>query len=246
MEADFGALKREIIVVDNNSDDSVGEILAWQFPEVVFIQNARNSGMGGGNNVGIRRAQGKYVIIMNPDTIAFSDTFTKLFEYMEAHPEAGIVGPRQFNPDQSVQDSRYRWHTLATPFVRRTFVGRSNSGRRAVERFMLHDISKDKTIEPDWLLGSCLCIRKKALDQVGGFDERFFLYFEDTDLCRRFWTAGWCVVYYPEARIIHNHNRESARQSWYTFFLSKASRRHIRSWFSYLWKWFGKKAPHQL
>jgi len=234
-EASFGDLSYEIIVVDNNSDDTIGQILAWQHPSVVFIKSQKNLGMGGGNNLGIRRAQGRYIVVMNPDTLAFPDTFSALYQFMEANPDIGMAGPKQFNPDRSVQDSCYRWHSFLTPIFRRTFLG--ELAESEINRFLMRDYDKQKPRDVDWLLGSCLFIRAKALRDVGGFDEHFFLYFEDTDLCRRFWQKKWRVVYNPQASIIHNHNRESARQPWYTFFMNVASRHHFKSWWRYLAKW---------
>jgi N-acetylglucosaminyl-diphospho-decaprenol L-rhamnosyltransferase len=238
-EADWSGLSHEIIVVDNNSHDYLGDILAWQYPDVQFIQAGANLGMGGGNNLGLARAKGKYVVIMNPDTIALPSAFKQLYEYMEVNPKVGIVGPKQFNPDKSVQDSCYRWHSLLTPLYRRTFLG-AWFGQKDLARFLMSDFAKDTVREADWLLGSFLFIRAAALRQVGVFDKRFFLYFEDTDLCRRFWQKGWPVVYNPEAQIIHNHSRASARTPWYKFFTSRATRTHVMSWFKYLLKWHFK------
>lgn len=242
-EADFGGLSHEVIVVDNNSGDQLEEILHWQHPKVIFVHSPLNRGMGGGNNLGLRRARGKYLVVMNPDTLAFKDTFLKLHDFMEKNPGVGMAGPRQYNPDKSVQDSAYRWHSLMTPAYRRTFLGRLPFGKKAVASFLMKDQHKEAARDVDWLLGSCLFIRASALKETGDFDERFFLYFEDTDLCRRFWNKKWRVVYYPPARIIHNHNRASAHHPWYYFFLHAASRHHIRSWLAYLWKWRGKAEP---
>jgi len=235
--ADFGDLKHEIIVVDNHSEDNIAQILSWQHPDVLCIQNKRNTGMGAGNNAGLKRARGHYVLIMNPDTLAFPDTFTKLHEFMEENPTVGVAGPKQFNPDKTIQDSAYRWHNLITPLLRRTFLGRFGFAKRKIKHFLLRDYDREKPRDVDWLLGSCLFIRAKALADVGLFDQRFFLYFEDTDLCRRFWEKHWRVVYFPEAHIIHNHDRASARQPWYKFFLHPASRHHLRSWWRYILKW---------
>lgn len=237
LEADFGGLKYEIIVVDNNSQDAIGEILAWQYPEVKFIQNKKNSGMGAGNNTGLREARGDYIVVMNPDTLAFKDTFAKLFDYMEANKEAGVVGPQQLNPDKTIQDSCYRWHKLFTPIYRRTPLEKLKFAQKDLGRFLMRDFDHKSEREVDWLLGSFLFIRRKALDEVGLFDERFFLYFEDTDLCWRFWQRGWKVIYYPKAQIIHNHSRASAQAPWYKFFWNRAAREHVVSWIKYLVKW---------
>jgi GT2 family glycosyltransferase len=235
-EADWTGLSYEIIVVDNNSFDHVGDILAWQYPEVKFIQAKANIGMGAGNNLGFAKARGRYLVVMNPDTIAMSDTFRILYDYAEANPRAGIVGPKQFNPDKTVQTSCYRWHGILTPIWRRTFLG-VRFGIKDMRRFSMSDFDRQTRREVDWLLGSFLFIRAGALKQVGGFDERFWLYFEDTDLCRRFHAKNWQVIFNPEASIIHNHGRESARTPWYKFFTSSTTRTHVASWIKYLLKW---------
>jgi len=280
-----GVIKYEIIVVDNNSGDSIGEILNWQYPEVKFIQNERNIGMGAGNNVGIKRAKGKYVVIANPDILVSRNALRKMYDFMEENKDVGVAGPRQFNPDRTVQDSCYRWHGLFTPVYRRTPLGKFKFAKKDLDRFLMKDVDlsmsnirediNDKNpsnpslikggvisnppsplaprlprcgggrgggyqggaMEVDWLLGSFLFCRAEALRQVGMFDERFFLYFEDTDLCRRFWQKNWKVVYFPEAEVIHNHTRSSAQEPWYKFLVSAPARSHIASWIKYLKKW---------
>lgn len=236
-EADFGNFKYEIIVVDNNSNDQIGAILSWQYPDIIFIQSASNLGMGGGNNLGIKKARGKYVVIMNPDTLVFKDTFMKLYSYMEKNSNVGVAGPKQFYPDKSVQDSCFRWHGLFTPLYRRTPLDIFKFAQKDLDRFLMRDYNKDKIVKVDWLLGSFLFCRTEALAITGNFDERYFMYFEDTDLCRRFWEKGWKVIYNPEAEIIHNHIRQSAREPWYRFFTSRTSRTHIISWIKYICKW---------
>jgi len=243
-EADFGNLKYEIIVVDNNSDDGIGEILSWQYPDIKFIQNKSNLGMGAGNNVGIKAAQGKYMVIMNPDTIAFADTFLKLYNFFEASPEVGLAGPKQFYPDRTVQDSCYRWYNLLTPVYRRTPLGKFKFAEKDVDRFLMKDFDHREKREVDWLLGSFLFCRRACLDQIGLFDERFFMYFEDTDLCCRASSQGWKVVYFPESQIIHNHKRESAETPWYKFLWNRPIRAHVISWLKYLRKWGSREMPN--
>jgi GT2 family glycosyltransferase len=244
LEADFDMAGKkliyEVIVVDNNSDDKLGDILAWQYPQVVFIQNKENLGMGAGNNVGIKKAKGDYVAVMNPDTIAFKDTFQKLYNYMESEKKAGVIGPRQLNPDKSIQNSCYRWPKIFTPIYRRTPLGNLNFAKNDLKRYLMEDFDHKSTQSVDWLLGSFLFIRASAINDVGLFDERYFMYFEDTDYCKRFWEKGWRVVYCASAEIIHNHNRHSAQSEWYNFFTNSLTRRHISSWFKYFIKWRGK------
>lgn len=240
-EADWGflggKLRYEIFVVDNNSGDNIGEILEWQYPDVIFIQNSENIGMGGGNNVGMKKARGEYIVVMNPDTIAIKDVFARLFEYMEANPEVGIVGPQLLAPDKSIQASCHRWYRPMTFFYRRTFLKRFKFAQKDLDRFLMKDFDHKREFKVDWLQGSFLFCRKSALDETGYFDERFFMYLEDTDLCRRMWEKKWRVVYYPKVQVIHNHTRASFQIAWYAFFLNKMARIHFVSWIRYMLKW---------
>lgn len=240
-EADFKIGERklnyEVIVVDNNSDDKIGDFLAWQYPKVVFIQNDANVGMGAGNNVGIRRATGKYIVVMNPDTISYPDTFRGLFEYMEENKKVGVCGPKQLNPDKTVQNSCYRWPSLMIPIYRRTPLGKFRFAQKYLDRYLMKDFDHKSIREVDWLLGSFLFLRSEALDKVGIFDERYFMYFEDTDFCKRFHEHDYLVIYNPELKIIHNHTRHSAKVKWFAFFSNTSTRQHIVSWLKYLLKW---------
>jgi len=229
-------LDYEIIVVDNYSGDLKGDDLK-QFGDIKFIMNGQNIGLGAANNKGARLAQGKYIVIMNPDTLANKDVFIKLFDYMENHPKAGVAGPKQFNLDNTVQDSCFRWPGPLTPLYRRTPLGKTGFGKKDLDRFLYKDYNKSSLREVDWLLGSFLFCRASALRQIGAYDEKFFLYFEDTDLCKRFWRDGWKVIYNPETAITHNHVRQSAHVAWYKFFTSLTAWHHIISWFKYLKKW---------
>ena len=235
-QSDWSGLAYEIIVVDNYSGDLSDNDLK-QFGEIKFIMNGRNIGLGAANNKGIKQAQGKYIVIMNPDTLAGQDVFIKLLAYMESQPKTGVVGPKQYNLDKTIQDSCFRWPGLITPLFRRTLLGKTDFGKKGLDRFLYKDYNKDEAREVDWLLGSFLFCRASALRQIGLYDEKFFLYFEDTDLCKRFWQGGWQVAYNPEAAIIHNHARQSARLPWYQFFISLAAWHHLVSWFKYLKKW---------
>jgi hypothetical protein len=169
--------------------------------------------------------------------VAFKDTFKILYDFMEKNERVGVVGPKQFNLDNSIQDSCYHWHSLLTPIFRRTFLGSCVFAKKDLNLFLMKDFDKNYIKEVDWLLGSCLFCRTEALDKIGIFDERFFMYFEDTDLCRRFWKNGYKVVYNPEAKIIHNHQRASAKIPWYKILSNPQGRTHIFSWLKYLLKW---------
>jgi len=230
-------LSREIILVDNNSGDGVGEATIKLYPEIKFIQNPKNTGMGSGNNLGIRQAIGKYIVIMNPDTTASNEVFVKLYEYMELNDSVGVVGPKQYNSDGSEQDSCYRWPNFLIPIYRRTVIGKLAFAKKKVEDLLMKNFDRNRICEVNWLLGSFLFCRAEALRKIGLFDERYFLYLEDTDLCRSFWHYGFNVIYYPDVGITHNHDRATARVAWYKFLANKAAREHVSSWLKYFWKW---------
>jgi GT2 family glycosyltransferase len=228
----------EIIVVDNDSRDGIEELMKENFPEIKLIMSPKNLGMGGGNNLGIKAAQGKYVLILNPDIFVFHDSIQKMYDYIKNDPKAGVVSPRLLNPDKTLQSTCYRWHGALTPLYRRTFLGKTSFGKKDLDRFLMKDFDHLTVKEVDWCQGSCWLAPKKVFDQVGLFDEGYFMYFEDTDLCRRVWNAGFKVVYLGNVEMIHMHTRQS-QGGLLKIFTNKLTRAHIRSWVKYVRK-FGK------
>ena len=236
-QTEWHNLEYEIFVVDNAREADLAQELATHWPEVHYIPS-NNIGYAAGNNLALRQASGKYWVIMNPDTAVEPNSIWELYNFIEGHPRAGMVGPRQYNPDGSRQDSGYRWHRLYTPFCRRSpRLAKCSWAQKELRRFLLADVDLSQACPVDWLLGSFLFIRAAAMRQVGYFDERYRLYFDDTDLSREMWHHGWQVVYCPEVNIIHNHQRASAQMPWYKIFSSWAGRQHVLSWFKYLLKW---------
>jgi len=225
----------EIIVVDNNSGDDLSDL------SVRLINSSKNLGMGGGNNLGIEQASGEYVLILNPDTVIQGRSINVLFDYLKNNPQVGIVGPKLVYPDGKLQYSCAHFPKVYMPILRRTFLGDYFSILR--DHFQMIDFDHQTIKEVDWLMGSCLMF-KKEIKLLNGkffkpsFDQRYFMYFEDTDLCRQIWTNGLKVVYNPEAIVIHDHARESAKHPWYlAIFLDRLAWRHINSWLKYFLKW---------
>jgi N-acetylglucosaminyl-diphospho-decaprenol L-rhamnosyltransferase len=234
--ADLFGIEYEIIVVDNNSKDSSAEKIRSRHPDILIVENKINSGMGSGNNTGVKCAKGEYVLILNPDTYLGINAIKKMQAYMKDKPEVGLVGPRLNNHDGSLQFTCMRFPKFYTPLLRRTFLGRFTP--KYISEFLMKDFNHREVKEADWIMGSCLLIRKKIFDNLGGFDDRFFMYFEDTDLCRRIWQAGFKVVYFPPAEGVHDHGRGSADRKWYVApFTNSLARAHIASWVKYFWKW---------
>lgn len=236
-------VSHEIIVVDNHSEDGVEQILAERYPDVQFISSPINVGFGAGMNMGIQKAQGKYVMILNPDIVVFDGSVDALHEFMEAHPKVAIAGPKLLNPDKTVQLSCFRFHKLFTPLYRRTPMGKLPWATKQLSEFLMKNDAHDRNRPVEWLLGACMMIRKSVLEEIGRFDDRFFLYFEDTDLCRRAWEKGWFVYYVADAVMTHYHKRESAEYSGVGGLLSYPTRVHIASWMKYIMKYRGKKTP---
>ncbi|HEY0068398.1 MAG TPA: glycosyltransferase family 2 protein, partial [Chloroflexia bacterium] len=162
--------RAEVLVVDNASTDGSAEMVRRDFPGVRLLALARNLGFSGGNNAGIRAARGKYVLLLNPDTVALSGSIATLATYMEAHDDTGITGPRLLNPDGTLQPSRRRFPTIATALVESTPLQRWLGDLPAIRRFYMLDRPEGETQQVDWLSGAALMCRREALEQAGLFD----------------------------------------------------------------------------
>lgn len=233
----------EIIVVDNASYDGLAELIAKDFPQVRFIQSERNGGFAYGNNLGIKQASGKYIMICNPDLAFLTKAIKQLVDYMEQHPTVGLAGPRLINADKSIQYSCTTFPDWHLPIYRRTTFGNSQAGQIWLDKYLLKHLDHTKNFLVPALFGACLIARKIAIDKVGLLDERFFMYLEDLDWSRRFWENGYQVAYVGEAEVIHLHRRQSAADNLPKSIFSKSARNHIISFIKYLKKYQGKSLP---
>jgi len=233
----------EVFVVDNNSGDNVIKMVEDQFPKVKTLAAPYNMGFAAGNNLGMKKASGRYIMILNPDITVSPGSLEKMIKYMDEHERVGLIAPQLLNPDKTVQRSCYQFPTPMIPIYRRTPFGKTDSGKAIIKKYLMDDWDHQDAKEVDWCLGASLMIRKKAIEEVGMFDERYFMYFEDADWCRRFWSAGWKVVYFPEVKMIHYHVRQSASVPWFLGLFQKISRIHIASAIKYFWKFRGKENP---
>jgi len=235
----------EYLLVNNSPGDGTGDMVREKFPWAQVIDAPRNVGFGAGNNIALRRMRGQYAMLVNPDLVIFPGEMEKLLEFINDHPDVGFVGPGLKNPDGSWQDSCYRFPSPIYPLFRRTILGRTPWGRRADNHHLMRDIiNREHPMEVDALMGSAILIRRKALDDIGLFDERFFMYLEEFDLCRRAWQNNWRVVYHPCAKFVHYHRRESLVRWPWQIFTHKLARTHLRSAVYYFWKYRSRKHPH--
>lgn len=186
----------EVFVVDNASQDDSIEFIKEAFPQVKLIENPENIGFGRANNVGIKQAIGKYVFLLNTDTALINNAVKILFDFMEENPEAGACGGNLFDEDMSPVHS---FGFLKTPFNHFLKV----SGLRYLCENKKNDLNRGKLQEVGQIIGADLMLRKSVLDETGFFDERFFLYFEESELQCRIKRAGHKIFYIPDAFIFH-------------------------------------------
>lgn len=234
-------LDYEIILVDNASTDNsiayINQKLLPRFPQARLVRAKENRGYAAGNNLGIEAAKGKYIIIMNPDIVIWDNALSRMVEFMENHPRVGLASPRLLSPDGSLQYFCYRFPSPQVLFYRRTPLARFNFAREKINDYIMADWDHSESKSVDWVQGSCVIVRREAIDKVGLMDERFFLYLEDTDWCRRFWQKNWEVWYLSNIEIVHYHNRASASEKFYQSLFNKMSWVHLASTWKYFSKW---------
>jgi GT2 family glycosyltransferase len=220
----------EVIVVDNNPSQRIGEMIRKEFPEVKLVVSNENVGFGRGMNAAMQIATGRYYLVFNPDILLAEGALETMVKYMDTHAEVGMIGPRLNNPDGSLQLSAYTYMKPEVIVYRRVpFIGRLGFAKKAVDEYLRVGADHTKIQEVDYVLGAAMFVRKEAVDQVGGFDPEFFVYFEDQDWCRRFWLAGWKVLYFPEVALIHYHRRETAKGGFLKQLVNPLTRTQIKS-----------------
>lgn len=227
----------EILYVDNGSENGIPDMVRELYPSVRIVLNGENLGHPSGNNRGIAAATGEYVAMINPDIVIRSaQDIYNMLDFMDAEQDIAILGPKLHNPDGSIQNTCYRKYSLLTPIYRRTFLGKLPQAKKDIARHLMIDFNHDKTFDAEWLLGAFFVLRKKALDEIGLMDERFFIYFGDYEWCDRAHRMGWRTVYYHNTtEIFHYHKRESASSRFSIGqILSYVTRVHIKDWLTYL------------
>jgi GT2 family glycosyltransferase len=192
----------ETIVVDHGSTDGTVELVTERFPEARLIVQ-ENRGMGAGNNAGMRAAAGRFWFLLNPDAWVVGDALERLVAFAEANPRAAVVGPRLSNPDGSLQRSVRAEPTLWRIATEYLFLRKLAPRTQAFNAFYGGGFAHDETRDVESLYGAALLVRSEAAREVGLFDEDFFMFSEETDWLRRFREAGWHVVFFPGAEVVH-------------------------------------------
>jgi GT2 family glycosyltransferase len=202
----------EVIVVDHASQQAEASHLQRAFPGVQLIATEGNPGFAAGVNRAAHASRGKYLLLLNPDSVLHGRAILQLAAWFDDHPRVGAVGPLVLNPDGSVQASARRFPNFTTGVAgRSSWLTRRWPQNRWSRGNLVAPEESGAPIEVDWVSGACMMIRREAFDAVGGFDEGFFLYWEDADFCFRLKRAGWSVVYHPGGRVTHLAGRSSSR-----------------------------------
>lgn len=193
VQAGLGALKAEIILVDNASDDGTVEMIEAEFPDIHLIRNVENRGFAAANNQAIADTKGRHLLLLNSDTVTKGDVLAASVEFLDAHPDVGAMGCRVLNADGTLQDNNIHFPTLL----------RMISGLIGLRKLGLHRLDRDTETDVDVIAGCYLMVRGATVKEIGGLDEAFFFFGEETDWCRRIRAIGKRVVYAPVGEIMH-------------------------------------------
>jgi len=231
----------EVIVVDNSSQDESIAVLERDFPQVIIIKNQDNRGFAAANNQGFAKARGRYVLLLNNDTLVLPDAFRKSVQYLDANPKVGALGCRIEFPDRSFQTSCYRFNNLLELFMVRLLpLGSIRNERYNISRYWGKQFTEPT--EVDVVAGCFMMVRKEIVDTIGGLDEDFFMYGEDQEWCSRIIRAGWKIIYFPQTTIIHIHRFSSSKarralrviESMSPVLVLHKRRGHLVAWFANL------------
>ena len=199
----------EIYVVDNNSTDGSQEAVKEKFSDVKLIENKTNTGFGHGNNQAIKIMHGRFAVLLNSDAVLKENSVKKLLAFMTATPHAGIAGVQLLNKDGSRQNSIDNFPSTETEIFNKSILRLLFPGK-----YPSKNMSYKDPIEVDSVIGACMIVRKEAIDEVGVFDEDYFIFLEETDWCFRMNKNGWKVYHVPDAEVFHLSGHSKKKTPW--------------------------------
>lgn len=231
----------EIIVCDNDSQDESLEYLkqADKKGDIKLVLPGKNLGYGAGHNFAAKEAKGKYICILNTDITVEPGTLQGLVDYLEKHHEVGMIGPKLMYHNGEVQKSCRRDFKIFDLFIKRTFLKYIPPFKKRYQKYIMADFKHDEVQEVDLITGAFMVMPMEVYMKIQGFDERYFLFMEDFDLCRKVRAAGYKIVYNPQFTAVHYHKRLS-EGSFINLLFKKTSWWHLSSAIKYHWKWKGK------
>jgi len=196
-------LEGEVILVDNHSQDGTVDMVQAEFPWVTLLASPQNLGFAAGNNLGLTRASGEYVALLNPDTECHDGSLARLVDVLRGDPGLGMTAPRLLNSDGTLQPSIRSLPTFGLAVLILAKAYRLLRRMPAVRRYDAATFDYDRAQDVEQPMGACMVVPRRVLDEVGPFDERFWMWFEEVDLCQRVLAAGWRIRYVPDARVVH-------------------------------------------
>ena len=230
----------EIIVIDNESKDNTLDILK-EYDKKIKIYVLKNKGYANALNFASKKAKGEYLLFMNPDIFVEKEDLNKMLNRIKKDKNIGILAPKLIFPNNKIQDSCFMFYKFYTPLFRRSILGKTKFGKKHIGKIFMKSTNKNKELNPDWVLGAVFIMEKRFFEKISGMDPRFFLYYEDMDICRRCYLNNKKVLYFPSSKAIHNHIRSSANyKNIMTAFLNKVTREHIKSYIKYHLKFLGR------
>ncbi len=209
--AQMGEVALELLVVDNASTDGSAEMVRQEFPQARLWVNAENRGFAAANNQAIAQAQGRYLFLLNSDAYLRPGALQSLRDFLDAHPEAAVVGPKVLNPDGTTQPSCFRFPTAWDVFCEMAFLSALFPGSPLFNRRGMGGFDRRTVREVDWVLGAAMAVRREWAERVGGLDEGYFIYAEELDWCRRIRGAGGRIFFFPGAEVVHYGGVSKAR-----------------------------------
>lgn len=235
-------IEYEIIIVDSQLKSTVEDLIEEKIfkkekDRIKLISFSKNVGYAKLVNAGIKKSKGNNILILNADILVLKGSIQKMIDFMKNNPQTGIIGPQLLTFSNKVQNSHFKFPTLGAILARRTFLGKLKWGKKKLNEFLVQEEnSLHKKV--DWVQGSAMFVRQEAIDKIGLMDERYFMYLEDTDWCRRFWQNNYEVIYLPSAKMSHYYYRVSKKwNSFLDILFNKYTRIHLISAFKYFWKW---------
>ncbi|MEW6585276.1 MAG: glycosyltransferase family 2 protein [Nitrospirota bacterium] len=210
IKKNVSGLTYEVVVADNGSADNTPKIMKEDFPDFRYIRNKVNEGVAKARNKCLRKADSRYVIVLDVDTIILPGAFQALVDSMDRNPRVGIGGPKLLNPDGTVQLSCRTFQTPMTVLFRGTPLRKIFPGSRFVKDHLMTGWDHESARSVDWMMGACHIIRRETLEDIGELDEGFFYLYEDVEYCWRARKKGWDILYIPQSAIIHIYQRQSA------------------------------------
>ncbi len=208
-----GEIDLEVIVIDNASTDGSVEMVKKDFPQVTLIENPQNRGFAAANNQGIDISKGRYVLLLNSDTVVLDNAIAETIAFADSHPKAAVVGCRVLNLDQTLQPTCFMFPSILNMLLSSTYLYKLFPKSKFFGRERMTWWSRQDVREVDVVTGCFMLVRRQAIEQVGMMDEKFFMYAEETDWCYRFKQAGWKILFTPCAEIIHLGGQSTAQRS---------------------------------